>query len=77
MTEIQDMPNNPWCAGVKLTSSDPLNLGHVIGAQYRIWTGEIDTVLGFDLHGWVVVRGQDGRPRRHLTPVHYGSKRVA
>lgn len=58
-----------------LTDKDTHRLGWVVGARYRIWTHEIDTVLGYTEAGVVVVRGADGRIRRHLTSAEM-SKRV-
>lgn len=46
---------------------DILGLGHIVGASYRIWTGGIDKVLGFDKRGYVWVVDEHGRRRSHLT----------
>lgn len=51
-----------------LNHPDTSGLGHIVGARYLIWTGDIDEVLGFDANGWVWVRDMaTGEVRRHLT----------
>jgi len=50
---------------------DKHNLGWVIGERYRIWTGGIDLVLGYDNEGWVIVQDEAGYVRKHLTTCYY------
>jgi hypothetical protein len=51
-----------------LNHSDSLNLGLQVGKFYKIWTGDVDEVLGYDVRGRVWVRDlQTGVVRSHLT----------
>lgn len=52
-----------------LTADDPNHLGHIVGARYQIWTGDVDEVLGFH-NGWVYVQDvKTKKIRAHLTGV--------
>lgn len=47
---------------------DKLNLGYVVGKRYKVWTGDIDLVMGYDENGWVIVQDEKtGEIRKHLT----------
>ena len=46
---------------------DTFQLGYIVGKRYRVWTGDIDLVLGYR-DGWVVVQdAKTGVVRSHLT----------
>lgn len=50
---------------------DKHNLGWTVGKRYRIWTGTVDLVVGYDNEGWVIVQDEQGYVRKHLTTCHY------
>lgn len=52
-------------------TEDTNRLGWTVGKRYKIWTGDIDLVLGYR-DGWVVVQDEKtGRIRAHLTTCSY------
>ena len=59
-----------------MDNDDTLNLGWVIGGHYRIWTGDIDIVLGYK-NGWVIVKdSKTGQVRTHCTKLYDNDRRV-
>lgn len=59
-----------------LDSNDSQDLGWVIGRRYRIWTGDVDLVLGYS-QGWVVVQDvKTGQVRSHLTRKDHTDREV-
>lgn len=49
---------------------DKLELGWIPGKRYKVWTGDIDLVLGYTSEGWVIVQDEKtGEIRTHLTRV--------
>lgn len=54
---------------------DKHNLGWVVGERYRIWTGGIDLVVGYDNEGWVIVQDEEGYVRKHLTTCYYEAEK--
>jgi hypothetical protein len=60
---------NKTMDAIELDNIDSQKLGYEIGRRYRIWTGDIDLVLGYK-DGWVIVQDEKtGRIRSHLTRV--------
>lgn len=61
-------------ADIELDSNDKYELGWEIGKRYKIWTGDIDIVLGY-LDGWVIVQDEKtGDIRSHLTSSDFSAK---
>lgn len=47
---------------------DKFKLGYVVGKRYRVWTGDVDKVLGYRDDGHVIVQDEKtGEIRTHLT----------
>ena len=56
---------------------DKLGLGWTVGKRYKIWTGDIDLVLGYDDDGYVIVQDEKtGEVRKHLTQMWRSDKEV-
>jgi hypothetical protein len=50
---------------------DKFELGWIVGRRYRVWTGDVDKVLGYREDGWVIVQDEKtGDIRAHLTTCH-------
>lgn len=61
---------------MELDNNDSQDLGWVIGKRYRIWTGDVDIVLGYR-KGWVVVQDEKtGQVRSHLTRMAHPDREV-
>lgn len=64
------MTNVPNIVPMPATLETEPRKGWEVGARYRIWTGDVDEVLGFQ-GDWVYVRDvKTGRVRCHLTSNH-------
>lgn len=37
---------------------DKFQLGYIVGKRYRVWTGDVDKVLGYRDDGWVIVQDE-------------------
>jgi hypothetical protein len=47
---------------------DKFKLGYIVGKRYRVWTGDVDLVLGYRDDGWVIVQDEKtGVIRTHIT----------
>ena len=53
---------------------DKFELGWIVGRRYKIWTGDVDLVLGYREDGWVIVQDQKtGAIRTHLTSASHST----
>jgi hypothetical protein len=47
---------------------DKFQLGYQVGKRYRVWTGDVDLILGYREDGWVIVQDEKTKEiRTHLT----------